>query len=243
MMVLQDIEVGYGAIVAPSPMPEEIIYPETDGLPMAENTIQFDYIALIKWGLEIMYRDTPDVFIAGDLFWYPVEGKPQIRLAPDVMVALGRPKGARQSYKQWVEGNIAPQVVFEILSPGNTISEMSNKAAFYQHYGVCEYYIYDPVKDQLAISIRGEDDLLATITDTQGFVSPLLGISFAQNNGQLDIYTPEGKKFENMIDIFREGEIARMQAAQESQRAEQESLKSQKLAAKLRELGIDPDSI
>ncbi len=32
------------------------------------------------------------------------------------MVVFGRPKGDRGSYKQWLENQIAPQVVFEILS-------------------------------------------------------------------------------------------------------------------------------
>ena len=38
------------------------------------------------------------------------------------MVVFGRPKGYRGSYRQWEEGGIAPQVVFEILSPGNRAS-------------------------------------------------------------------------------------------------------------------------
>jgi Uma2 family endonuclease len=75
------------------------------------------------------------VFVAGDLLWYPVEGNNKIRNAPDVMVAFGRPKGDRGSYMQWKEENIAPQVVFEILSPGNTLTEMNKKQVFYDRYG------------------------------------------------------------------------------------------------------------
>ena len=60
------------------------------------------------------------------------------------MVVFGRPKGERGSYKQWEEGGIAPQVVFEILSPGNRLDEMIRKFRFYERYGVEEYYIYNP---------------------------------------------------------------------------------------------------
>jgi len=82
----------------------------------------------------------PD-FVAGNLLWYPVEGRPYISVAPDVMVALGRPKGDRRSYLQWQEDNIAPQVVFEIASPSNTRTELEDtKLTFYQDYGVEEYY-------------------------------------------------------------------------------------------------------
>jgi Uma2 family endonuclease len=60
------------------------------------------------------------------------------------MVIFGRPKGDRDSYKQWQENNISPQVVFEILSPRNLTQERINKSLFYQRYGVDEYYVYDP---------------------------------------------------------------------------------------------------
>ncbi|RME42073.1 MAG: Uma2 family endonuclease, partial [Chloroflexi bacterium] len=94
---------------------QEIIYPESDGQPMADNTKQFRWIVTIKEGLEALFADNPDVFVAGDLLWYPVEGRPDIRQAPDVMVAFGRPKEDRGPYLQWEEGGIPPQVVFEIL--------------------------------------------------------------------------------------------------------------------------------
>ncbi len=86
---------------------------------MSDNTLQFEWIVTIKEGLEAVFRNDPQVFVAGDLLWYPVQGNPKIRTAPDVLVAFGRPKGYRGSYRQWEEGGIAPHVVFEVLSPGN----------------------------------------------------------------------------------------------------------------------------
>ena len=49
-----------------------------------------------------------------------------------MLVVFGRPKGYRGSYRQWVEGGVAPQVVFEILSPGNRLNEMIRKFKFYK---------------------------------------------------------------------------------------------------------------
>ena len=114
----------------------EIIYPDSDGQPMADNTKQYQWIVKIKENLEILFASRDDVFIAGDLLWYPVEGNPKIRQAPDVLVVFGRLKGDRGSYQQWKENNIPPQVVFEILSPGNRTPAMINKSLFYQRYGV-----------------------------------------------------------------------------------------------------------
>src|SRR4051812_27387732 len=96
---------------------EVIVYPDSDGQPMADNTLQFQWIVTIQGGLDALFAADPNVFVAGDLLWYPVEGQPKIRAAPDAMVVFGRPKGYRGSYKQWEEGGVAPQVVFEVLSP------------------------------------------------------------------------------------------------------------------------------
>ena len=112
-----------------------VIYPDSNGQPMADNTLQFEWISTVKWNLEGLFQHNPDVFVAGDLLWYPVEGYPTLRIAPDALVAFGRPKGYRGSYQQWREGGIAPQVVFEVLSPGNRHNEMIRKFRFYERYG------------------------------------------------------------------------------------------------------------
>ena len=52
----------------------QINYPESDGQPLADNTIQFRLIVTIQGGIDALFLDNPNVFVAGDLFWYPVEG-------------------------------------------------------------------------------------------------------------------------------------------------------------------------
>jgi Uma2 family endonuclease len=123
------------------------LYPDSDGKPMADNTLQWDCIVTIRIGLEAQYQDDENVFVASDLLWYAKEGHPKVRTAPDAFTAFGRPKGYRGSYKQWVEGGIAPQVVFEVLSPGNRAGGMRRKLEFYDTYGVEEYYVYNPYKN------------------------------------------------------------------------------------------------
>ena len=79
----------------------EIEYPDDDGEPMADNSLQFKWIVLIVENLQAVFRNNPDAFVAGNMLWYSVEGEPTIRAAPDGMVILGRPKGRRGSYNQW----------------------------------------------------------------------------------------------------------------------------------------------
>jgi hypothetical protein len=45
----------------------EVIYPESDGKPMSDNTKQFRWIVTIKENLELLFADDPNVFIVGDL--------------------------------------------------------------------------------------------------------------------------------------------------------------------------------
>lgn len=195
-----------------------IVYPESDGKPMADNTRQFRYIVTIQGGLDALFKDDPNVFVAGDLLWYPVEGNNQLRVAPDVMVAFGRPKGDRGSYLQWREGNITPQVVFEVLSPGNTLLEMTRKLRFYERHDVEEYYVYDPDHGELAGWQRA-GDILEEITPMEGWVSPRLGVRFNLEGVELIITRPDGRRFETFVEL--------------TERAE-------RLAERLRALGVDP---
>jgi Uma2 family endonuclease len=213
----------------------EIIYPDSDGNPMADNTEHYEWIVKIKENLEILFASENNVFIAGDLLWYPVEGSVKTRQAPDVMVIFGRPKGKRGSYKQWEENNIAPQVVFEILSPGNRSQEMAKKLLFYQRHGVEEYYIYNPDKIELTGFIL-EQAWLEEIEEINNWVSPRLGIRFELTADNLEIYYPEGRKFLTSLELNQRAE-------QEYQRAEQERQNYQTLLAKLQAKGIDINTL
>lgn len=233
---------------------QDIIYPDSDGQPMADNTKQFELIVLIKKNLDLLFANEPNVFVAGDLLWYPVEGDNKTRIAPDAMVAFGRPKGDRGSYQQWREDNIPPQVVFEILSPGNTIKEMSKKFKFYERYGVEEYYLYNPDRVDLAGWLRSGEQL-EIIEEMAGWVSPRLGVRFELEAGELVIYRPDGQRFATYLELAQQREQERLEkeqaqqlAVEQQQRAEsaetlleQERARSQALLARLQELGINPD--
>jgi Uma2 family endonuclease len=213
----------------------DIIYPDSDGQPKADNTKQFRWIVIIKENLEILFASDPNVFVAGDLLWYPVAGNNKIRQAPDAMAVFGRPKGDRGSYKQWEEDNIAPQVVFEILSPGNRLKEMAKKLQFYDRYGVEEYYIYDPDRVDLLGWLRSEERLIV-IEEMNGWVSPRLGIRFELQADTLEIYRPDGRRFLTPVELDQRAEEAISQLEQAQQRY-------QALLEQLRAKGIDPEQL
>lgn len=216
------------AIQAPVETTDEVTYPESDGKPIAENTKQFRWIVTIVGGLEAHYLDNPDVFVAGDLLWYPVEGHSEICVAPDALVAFGRPKGDRGAYVQFREGGVAPQVVFEVLSPSNTVLEMLRKLRFYERYGVEEYYAYDPDRGDLSGWLRRDNRpaALDEIPHMRGWVSPRLGIQFDLQGVDLRLTYPDGTPFTSYAGVIA-------QRDHERQRAE-------RLAAQLLALGIEP---
>ncbi|MDM8557969.1 Uma2 family endonuclease [Candidatus Parabeggiatoa sp. HSG14] len=199
---------------------DEIIYPESDGKPMADNTKQFDWITHIVYNLRTQFRNNPNVFIAGDLLWYPVESDNKNRHAPDAMVAFGRPRGHRGSYRQWLENDIAPQVVFEILSPANT--EMEEKFQFYQNYQVEEYYLYDLVKGQLKGWLCGGGQL-HPIVSMHGWKSKRLGIRFELIDKELYLYHPDDSPFTTHTEESNRASEAANRALIEKQRADTEA--------------------
>ncbi len=225
-----------------------VIYPDSDGKPMSDNTKQFEWIVYIKKGLDLVFQGEPLVFVAGDLLWYPVEGNSKICQAPDTMVVFGRPKGDRGSYRQWTEADIPPQVVFEVIAPSNTIVEMSRKFQFYQHHGVEEYYIWDPDRLELGGFRRAENWLLE-IETIQDWVSPRLGVRFSLNEtGALQLFRPDGESFETFEQLARRADQERqradqaeLQVAQQSKARTAAEERAERLALRLRALGIDPE--
>ena len=224
-------------------IPTSIVYPDSDGLPMSDNTRQFEYIVYVKKGVDWLFSDDPQIFVGGDLLWYPVEGNPKLRQAPDVMVVFGRPKSDRGSYQQWKEDNIPPQVVFEIISPGNTIPEMTRKFQFYERYGVEEYYIYDPDRLSLGGFLR-QNDRLEAIEVIEGWVSPRLNVRFTLNqDGGLELYRPDGRLFERYEEIAARAEREHQRAEQAEQRATQAEAEVDRLKAQLKAMGHNSDDL
>jgi len=229
------------SMIAAAPSKPAVVYPESDGLPMAENTRQFRWIVTIQGGLEALYRDNPNVFVAGDLLWYPIEGNNTIRVAPDALVVFGRPRGDRGSYLQWLEGNIAPQVTFEVLSPGNRPGKLVDKFKFYERYGVDEYYVWDPDTGDLSGWLRNNGELEA-IAEMNGWVSPRLNVRFELVEGDLRLYGPDGKRFATYIELVEQRDqlVAQNENAQSS--VDQAQQRAERLAAQLKALGVEPEA-
>jgi Uma2 family endonuclease len=215
---------------------------------MAENTVQFRWIVTVETGLDAQFAEDRQVFVAGDLFWYPVEGHPEIKQAPDILVVFGRPKGDRGSYKQWEEGNIPVTVTWEILSPGKRVRKLVEKFQFYEQHGVEEYYVFDPDDQEMTVYVRVGDRLRA-VEDLTNWVSPRLGIRFDFSGPEMLVIGPDGQPFLTALELAakrKEEQLAREQAQRDAEQAQREVAeakeKAERLAAQLRALGIEPQA-
>jgi Uma2 family endonuclease len=219
----------------------DVVYPDSDGEPMAENTVQYEWIVTLKGNLDILFADRPDVFVAGDNLIYPVRGDNKTRQAPDVYVAFGRPKGHRGSYKVWEEGGVFPQVVFEVWSPGNRAGDMLKRRKFYRKYGAEEYYVLDPDSGTVEGWLR-QGRRFDEIEDTNGFVSPRLGIRFDTSGPEVVISFPNGERFLTFQQLGEARVAAEARAEAERARADAAAAEADRLRALLRAAGIDPDA-
>lgn len=225
-------------IAAQSSVPAgPVIYPDSDGEPMADNTEQFAFIQLVQANLDSIRPD----FVAGDHLWYPVEGRPDVRVAPDVYVAVGRPKGPRGSYKQFEEAGVPLTVVFEWWSPNSSFPKQVEKLRFYDTHGVTEFYSWDQVRKNFAAFIRN-NGTLEPVDTSEGFVSPILGVRFAVKDSELKLFRPDGRAFSTLGEMEAERDAAAAERDAAAAERDAAAARADALSAKLCALGIDPDA-
>jgi Uma2 family endonuclease len=220
--------------------PAPIEYPDSDGKPLSDNTLQFEWIQRLTGNLLILFRDNANVFVGGDLLWYPVQNFDKIRQAPDAFVVFDRPKGYRGSYKQWEEGNLPMTVVFEVRSPNDSDRLMKKKLKFYDEYAADEYYRIDPQKNTLAAYRRLAGQLGPQRLVSGSYTSPRLGIRFAVSAASVAVFYPDGRSFLPVEEIDADRQRANQRADTAEQRADsavQRANAAEQRANRLVELG------
>ena len=135
-------------------VPEAIDYPDSDGLPMAENESQFWPILYVGSALDRYYQDREDVYVVGNLLLYYQRGDVSKSVSPDLMVVFGAPKHTRSSYRLWEEPK-TPDFVLEIASESTYRAGRAEKRDLYAGMGISEYWQYDPVGTYLDPPLLG----------------------------------------------------------------------------------------
>jgi Uma2 family endonuclease len=223
--------------------------------PPLETHLHLQQMLLLFKCLDWLWRDRNDYFATGNLtiYYSPRQRKSEDFRGPDFFVVLGTERKPRKSWAVWEEEGKYPNVIVELLSDSTAKTDRSLKKQIYQDiFRTPDYFWFDP--DSLEFKgfhlVDGTYHELQPNEQGQLWSQQLhlyLGIynrqlRFFNEAGQL-IPTPEesAQAAEAMVTEERQrAEAERQRAETERQRAETERQRAEKLAAKLRELGIDP---
>ena len=202
-----------------------IVYPESDGEPMAETDRHRKLIIDFILMLEDYFKDANDVYVSGDLLIYYEEGNIYKSVAPDVFVVFGVSKKERRTYRTWEEGH-TPDFVLEVASPSTYNKDITEKMALYESiFGVREYYIYDPY-GEVSPQFQGYrliDGTYQAIEFVDGRLpSDVLGLELGEHGGLLSLYNATRSAWISppQVRVLEEAEARQEAEARASEEAE-----------------------
>ena len=223
-----------------------IVYPDSDGEPMAENDHQLTAMLEAISTLRAWFADREDVYPGGDMLMYYRINDNETRVAPDVFVVFGvESRHKRDSWIVWREGK-APDIVMELASGSTWRRDMREKRDIYAEMGVLEYWRFDPTSSYFIPPLIGERltdgnyTAIETATGSEGILrghSAVLGLDIcALPDGNMRFYDPVTRQWlrtlaeseaalQSTEAALRESETAR-HAAEEELRVLREQLRS-----------------
>ncbi len=205
----------------------DIFYPSEDDEPLAETQLHALAILTIFNVLSLFLQGKPVVLFV-DQFLYYREGDPSARVAPDVMLVFDIPQQFYDNYKVWEYGQI-PAVIFEVTSASTRENDQGYKKELYERLGVKEYWLFDPKGEWIGEQLRGyrlgKDGRYEIIEDR---CSEVLQLRLQPCDYVLNFY-----RLDNNEKLLTPQELfVTLQAEKE---------RADRLAQKLRELGISPE--
>ncbi|NER00578.1 MAG: Uma2 family endonuclease [Cyanothece sp. SIO2G6] len=187
-------------------------------------------LRLIKW----QWRGQR-VYCSGNttVYFDPDQSTNRNFRGPDVYVVFDADPRLRKSWMVWREGNQFPNVVFEILSNPTAKRDRTEKKQIYQDiWQLPNYFWFHPDTREF----RGFQLVNGTYQELQPNERGHLW------SDQMQLFV--GIHRDGLLRLFQpNGELVPLPEEAAEQRAEQERLRAERLAERLRQLGIDPDKI
>jgi Uma2 family endonuclease len=214
----------------------------------------FHLMSSLRWH----WREKENWFAIGNLsVFYPEYSRSAGRMVrkklrfrgPDFFVVLGvNPHLPRNSWVAEREGKY-PDVIVEILSKSTAKKDRGEKKTIYEQiFKTHEYFLFDPEKHIVEGFRLVNGRYRPIVPDTHGrFSSERLDLSFGMHGENLRFFAPDGTLVPLPDEAATEAMMETQLASTRAQSAEKENLrltkKNDRLAAKLRALGIDPDKL
>ena len=248
--------------------PKEIIFPSGELLseePPLETYLHLQQLLLLIKCLDWWWKKRQDFFSAGNLtiYYSPNQIKSKDFRGPDFFVVLGVERKPRNSWVVWEEDGKYPNIIVEILSKKTASIDRNLKKEIYQDtFRTPNYFWFDPETMEFAgfVLVGGKYEALKQNSQGQLW-SQELGLYLGIHDKQLRFFTPEGIMVPTPDEAAESAEEREQLAKQEAESAKQEAESAKQeaesaekraelaeqlnelLAAKLRELDIDPNSL
>ena len=213
--------------------PGALLFPPSDLLsdePPLETYLHLQQMMLLLKSLDWWWRDRNDFFSAGNLtvYYSPRQRRSEDFRGPDFFVVLETERQPRKSWVVWEEDGKYPNVIVEILSETTAATDKGLKKQIYQDsFRTPDYFWFDPDTLEFAGFHLLDGQYQPLEPNSQGWLwSQQLKLYLGVHQKQLRFFTPEGQLVPTPEEV-----------------AEQETQRAERLAAKLRELDIDPDTI
>ena len=201
--------------------------------PEMESSLHYQQLALLVDCLEWHWRKRQDFFIGANLTVYYDHEQLRRRgfRGPDFFLVRGVARHPRNSWVVWEEGGRYPDLIIELLSDSTARVDRTEKKQLYQNvFRTPEYFWFSPVSLELEGFRLVEGQYRAIPMDAKGHRwSKTLELHLGVEQGRLRYFDTQGRRVPSSAEA---AERAENQAEQEHQRAE-------RLAARLRTLGID----
>jgi Uma2 family endonuclease len=226
--------------------------------PELESDFHRDQIDLLLRLMRWIWRDRDDIYCSGNTTVYYDSNQQTTRnfRGPDIYVALGAIKRSRRSWMVWNEGGRYPNLVIELLSKSTATVDRTLKKELYQTtWRLPNYFWFHPETKEFK-GFRLVDGLYEPIVPNAlgQLWSDELELFLGLHEGFLRLFTPDG-----LLLLYQEeeealraelaeqrAELAEQRTETAEQRADRaedalqaERDRSERLAAQLRELGIE----
>lgn len=210
--------------------------------PPLESSLHLQQLILLLKCLDWLWKDRNNYFAAGNLtvYYSPKQIKSEDFRGPDFFVVLGADKQERRSWTVWEENGQYPHIIIELLSDSTAKTDRGFKKALYENvFRTPDYFWFDPN----TLEFKGFHLLDGTYqelepNDREHLWSQQLGLFLGIHEQKLRFFMADGTLVSTPEETA-EAESKRAEA--ESRRADFEQQRNEKLMAKLRELGVDPD--
>jgi Uma2 family endonuclease len=212
---------------------KDVIFPPGDlysDEPPLETDLHRLQMTLLIQCLEWLWRNRNDFYASGNLtiYYSPRQRKSENFRGPDFFVVLGTERKPRKSWVVWEEDGKYPNLIIEILSDSTGDTDKGLKKQIYQDiFRTPDYFWFDPETLEFTGFHLLDGEYQPLEPNPQGWLwSQQLGLYLGVYQENLRFFTPEGELVATPEEV-----------------AQQEKKRSDRLAAKLRELNIDPDTI